>query len=130
MTAVDTNVLLRVMLGDDERQALRASAFLDKQDKIFVPKTVLLEAEWVLRNTYYLGRADIVSAFRLFLGVKNVEVEDGQAVFRALEWYERGMDFADSLHVASAGQGCTFATFDAGLQRSAERFDICKIVRL
>jgi len=130
MTALDTNVLLRIILGDDERQASRASAFLDRQDKIFVPKTVLLEAEWVLRNAYYVGRADILSAFRLFLGVKNVEVEDGQAVFQAFEWYEHGMDFADSLHIASAGRGCTFATFDAALQRAAERLDIGKVARL
>jgi|SRR5579871_416934 len=130
MTTVDTNVLLRIIVGDDERQAARASACLDKQDQIFVPKTVLLEAEWVLRGTYHLRRADILLAFRLFLDVKNVEAEDGSAVAQALRWYEHGMDFADSLHLASGGPEYEFVTLDAALQRIARRLQIRKVIGL
>ena len=130
MTTVDTNVLLRIIVHDDEQQAARASAFLDKQERIFVPKTVVLEVEWVLRSTYKVRRADILSSIRSFLGVNNVEVEDGPAVAQALFWYEQGMDFADSLHIASAGREFAFATFDAALQRMARRLEICKVIAL
>jgi predicted nucleic-acid-binding protein len=130
MTTVDTNVLVRIMVRDDSRQAARASAFLDREERIFVPKTVVLELEWVLRSAYKVRRADILSGIRSFLAVNNVEVEDGLAVAEALHWYEQGLDFAESLHIASAGRDTTFATFDTELQRMARRFDICKVIAL
>lgn len=128
MTAVDTNILIRVMTRDAEPQATRAFALLRKQERIFIPKTVLLEHEWVLRRTYGYSPTEILAAYRQLLDTPKIQIEDETAVLQALSFYERGMDFADSLHIASAGPGCAFATFDAALQRVAERFDICKIV--
>jgi len=104
MTAIDTNLLVRIITNDDRTQAARAAAFLREQDRVYIPKTVLLELEWVLRSAYQTGRNAIVSALRDLTTVFNVEVEDETAAKQAIEWYENGVDFADALHVASAGR--------------------------
>lgn len=121
MTAVDTNVLVRIVVNDDPAQAARAAEFLRQQDRIFLAKTVLLEVEWVLRSGYRLGRPKIVTIFRRLLTMGNTEVEDEAVVAQAMQWYEKGMDFSDSLHVASAGSHRRFATFDAALRKTGQR---------
>ena len=129
MTAVDTNVLVRIITQDDQAQAERAVAFLEAQDRIFLTKTVLLEVERVLRSAYSYSAQQILSAVRALLNRKNVEVEDEVAVAHAMNWCEQGMDFADSLHLASAGPR-RFVTFDAALQRKARRVGVGKIALL
>jgi len=54
MIAVDTNVLVRLLTGDDPAQTQRAVE-LFAQESILIPKTVLLETEWVLRYRYELA---------------------------------------------------------------------------
>jgi predicted nucleic-acid-binding protein len=121
MTAVDTNILVRIVVNDDPAQSARAAEFLRQQDRVFLAKTVLLEVEWVLRNGYGLRRPEIFAIFRDLLAMGNAEVEDEVEVAQAMQWYERGMDFADSLHVAAAGPQCSFATFDAALRKVGQR---------
>ena len=128
MTAIDTNILVRIITNDDRPQAARAAAFLREQDRVYIPKTVLLELEWVLRSAYQTGRNAIVSALRDLTNVFNVEVEDETAVRQAIEWYEKGLDFADGLHAASAGRECKFATFDNSLRRKVRRLGLREIV--
>jgi predicted nucleic-acid-binding protein len=130
MTALDTNVLVRVITGDDKAQAARAAAFLRAQDSVFIPKTVLLELEWVLRSAYRIEPGTIVSALRDILDVFNVEIEDEPAVRQAIGWYQQGMDFADGLHVASAGPESKFATFDNSLRRKLRRFGTNELAEL
>lgn len=121
MTALDTNVLVRIITNDDSAQAARAAAFLRAQERVFIPKTVLLELEWVLRSAYRIGPMTIASALHNVRRVSNVEIEDEAAVTQALEWYEHGMDFADALHVATAGRERRFATFDNRLRRKVRQ---------
>ena len=121
MTALDTNVLVRIITNDDRAQAVRAATFLGEQQRVFIPKTVLLELEWVLSSAYRIGPSAIVSALRDVMTVFNAEIEDEAAVRQAIEWYEKGMDFADGLHVASAGRDRKFATFDNALRRKLRR---------
>ncbi|MGA2903204.1 MAG: type II toxin-antitoxin system VapC family toxin [Candidatus Korobacteraceae bacterium] len=130
MTAVDTNVLVRIITNDDERQAARAALFLRRQDRVFLAKTVLLELEWVLRRGYRYTPHQVLAAFRALINTRNVEVEDELAVSQAIHWYQRGMDFADSLHVASAGPLRSFATFDVALQQVAQRLGVGKTAAL
>jgi predicted nucleic-acid-binding protein len=120
MHAVDTNVLVRLLTGDDEKQTLRV-ATLFKKENIFIPKTVMLETEWVLRRLYRLDSAVIVEAFRKLTSLSNVEVEHAQLIQQALQWCENGMDFADALHLASSQTNQKFATFDEQLKKSAPR---------
>jgi predicted nucleic-acid-binding protein len=128
MTAVDTNVLVRIVVNDDPAQSARAAEFLLRQDRVFLAKTVLLEVEWVLRSAYRLGRREILAVFRGILAMGNAEVEDEAAVTQALQWYEKGMDFSDSLHVASAGPECAFATFDTPLRKMGERLGAAEFI--
>ncbi len=130
MTAVDTNVLVRIITNDNRAQAARAAVFLRDQDRVFIPKTVLLELEWVLRGAYRIERREILSALRGILSVANTEIEDEATVTRAIEWYQQGMDFADSLHVASAGRERKFATFDTALRRRAGRLGLAEFAAL
>ncbi len=130
MTALDTNVLVRVITNDDRAQAARAARFLREQKGVFIPKTVLLELEWVLRSAYRIAPIAIVSALREVLTVFNVEIEDEAAVQQAIEWYEKGIDFADSLHVASAGRDRKFATFDNALRRKLKRLGVAEFAEI
>ncbi len=118
MYAVDTNVLVRLLTGDDAVQARRA-AVLFKKEAIFIPRTVLLETEWVLRRLYRLERETVVGAFRKLSGLGNVELEQPLVVAQALQWCEGGMGFADALHLASSHNTGKFATFDAQVKKTA-----------
>ena len=81
----------------------------------FVPRSVLLEAEWVLRAVYECAPAKIIPALRALGGLPNVSVEDPELAARAMDYAEAGMDFADSLHLAAAA-GCEgVLTFDKRL---------------
>lgn len=118
MIAIDTNVLVRLLTGDDPAQTQRAAA-LFASNNILIPKTVLLETEWVLRFSYELTPEVVLTAFRKTLGLPQVTVEDAHAVAAALANYEDGMDFADALHLSSATKAESFATFDARLKKRA-----------
>ena len=120
MHAVDTNVLVRLLTGDDVDQTRRAVA-LFKKETIFIPKTVLLETEWVLRRLYRLESKIVVGSFRKLSGLANVEIEQPMEVTLALQWCEEGMDFADALHLVSSQSSRKFATFDEQLKKSSPK---------
>jgi predicted nucleic-acid-binding protein len=120
MLAVDTNVLVRLLTPDDSRQAARAASLLHSEE-IWVAKTVLLETEWVLRSLYDFGPESVVAALRGLSGLVNIHLEDPLAVAKALDWSSRGLEFADALHVASAGEAKRFTTFDGKFSRAARR---------
>lgn len=118
MDAVDTSVLVRLVVADDAAQTRRAkSAFSAKA--VFIAKSVLLETEWVLRYSYALGPDAVVRSMRAVLGLPNVAVENEGQVAQALLWHEAGMDFADALHLASCAAASRFLTFDVKFARKA-----------
>jgi predicted nucleic acid-binding protein len=117
--AIDTHVLVRLVVGDDPRQARRARKLLENHD-VVVATTVLLEAEWVLRSAYGFDRIQIAGAFRRFLGLPQVAPDSPAAVARALDAYDAGLDFADALHLAATPKAETFFTFDRRLARTAK----------
>jgi predicted nucleic-acid-binding protein len=118
MIAIDTNLVVRYVTGDDPVQAPRARAFIDSQP-VFVAVTVILEVEWVLRSAYGFGRADVARALRAFGGLPTVTVEDGTVVADALDLSEGGMDFADALHLGLSAHCESFMTFDKNLVKAA-----------
>jgi predicted nucleic acid-binding protein len=115
--AVDTNVLVRYVTDDDPEQGRRALELLGRGEEVFVAKTVLLETEWVLRAVYKLPRASVRGALLHVLGLPNVQAEAPEQIAQALELHERGLDFADAIHLASSGDAETFYTFDGELAR-------------
>jgi predicted nucleic-acid-binding protein len=120
MLAIDTNIVVRYLARDDPDQSARARALIDAE-QVFVATTVLLETEWVLRSAYRFTGERLVAALRAFAGLPGVTLEDPALVAKALDWTERGMNFADALHLAKSG-GCeAFVTFDRPLIAVARR---------
>lgn len=119
MIAVDTNVWVRYVTNDDHRQAARAIALLAKEE-VFVPKTVLLELEWVLRAVYGLPVKSVHRAMLHILGLPNVRPEQPEQVAWAMDHYSRGLDFVDALHLAASGQAEVFHTFDTKFAKRAK----------
>lgn len=127
MLAVDTNLVVRLLANDDTVQARRAAA-LFASEQIFISKTVLLESEWVLRFSYELPPQVILQALRNIVGLPNVMVEQQREIAEALDGFERGLDFADALHLASSRRAGRFATFDKKLIKRAEKLTDIELV--
>jgi predicted nucleic-acid-binding protein len=118
MLAIDTNVVVRLLVRDDPQQTA-AAATLFESETIFIPVSVILETEWVLRSFYKLDRGTIVASLRSVAGLRNVTIQSRSQVVRALDWLARGSDFADALHLCSAGSAVAFVTFDRALIKRA-----------
>jgi len=73
-----------------------------------------------LRYSYELNRTVIQEIFRKLLGYSGLQMEARDAVLRALVLYDRGMDFADALHLVSSGEADLFATFDRPFAKLAQ----------
>ena len=128
MIAVDTNLLVRILTNDDPIQARRAVKILKSAD-IFIPKTVFLETEWVLRHAYEIGRSNIIIGFQKLLGLPNVSVEDPDSIYQAISWYENKLDFADAIHLASSRRCVSFATFDGSFIKKAQQFSQMDMIK-
>lgn len=128
MIAVDTNLLVRLLTSDDPGQVRRAARIMESDD-IFIPKTVMLETEWVLRHAYGIKKINIIKGFQRLLGLRNVEVEDPDTVLKAISWYDSGLDFADALHLASSKRAEKFATFDSALIKKARQVSSIQVMK-
>ena len=120
MRALDTNVLVRALVQDDPTQARRAQAFLNAQP-VYIPVTVILELEWVLRSRYRYSPKAIAEAMEKLAILENAVVGEQAAVIIAARKMRQGWDFADALHHALAAGCDDFATFDTNLARRAGR---------
>jgi predicted nucleic-acid-binding protein len=112
MVTLDTNVWVRYLTNDDELQARRAMTLLEQSDAVFLPKTVLLELEWVLRAAYGVKPAAIHRSLLHILGLPMVVAESESQVAAALDFFSDGFDFADALHLASSDTAQAVYTFD------------------
>jgi predicted nucleic-acid-binding protein len=117
---VDTNVLVRYLVRDDQLQFEKARRLIkreaDKGEPVLVSLLVLLETEWVLRSRYELSKSEILSAFSTLLDVADLAFEDEPSVEHGLYfWKDSVADFADCLIDARNRRlGCRVtATFDA-----------------
>ena len=111
MRAVDTNIVVRFVTGDDSHQAVRAKRVI-AEGNVFASTTVLLESEWVLRSVYGFSGKEITVALRRFAGLPGVSVENPVLLADALDRAEKGMDFADALHLGAAANCEAMLTFD------------------
>lgn len=129
MIALDTNVVVRLLVDDHPEQTRRARRLIEASPVVILP-TVLLESEWVLRGAYRLAPRAIAESFRKLLGVPGVTAESAGCVAQAIDWYERGLDFADALHLALARDAEALATFDAKLAKRAARLSPARVMAL
>lgn len=123
MIAIDTNILVRLVTNDDPTQAQRITGLLQDQ-AVFIPKTVLLELEWVLRFSYVLDRQIILSTLKRILSTENFTIENTSAIEQAMQWYEQGLDLADAMHLASSQHVDQFISFDKKLIKKARTIKI------
>ena len=127
MLAVDTNIVIRLLVNDDQQQAALARRLFESEE-IWIGVTVLLEAAWVLESVYELTAAEAVQALRGLLGLPNVRVEDVMAVVAAFEAADKGVELADALHLVRASDGVEFATFDRGLAKAGRKVRPVRLV--
>lgn len=124
MIAIDTNVLVRLVVGDDARQLEKAERLLEEVqengDFCFLSDPVLCELAWVLDSSYRAHRTDILAVLRDLLGQEIFAFEDRHVLRQAIDSYQHGRgDFSDYLIGAKAqARGATATyTFDRGLHR-------------
>jgi predicted nucleic-acid-binding protein len=126
MTAVDTNVLVRLLTGDDPKQAAAAKS-LFASEPIWIAKTVLLETGWVLRSLYGFEESAIREAFVKLLGLKNVQIEDEPSVAAALALTANGIELADALRLSSKPADAVFVSLDQSFVRRAARAGVAGV---
>ena len=134
MIALDTNILARFYVNDPaDPEALRqcpiARRLLTESHQVFVPLTVILELEWVLRAFYDFAVEDFVRVVKHLLGLPNVSVEEWQRIADALTWHTEGLDFADALHLLASSHCTEFMSFDdRRFARRAKRLGVTPTV--
>jgi predicted nucleic-acid-binding protein len=126
MPALDTNVLVRLLVQDDEVQSGRAARLIDTHPDdappLYVSVTVLLELEWVLRSRYRFSKPEVIGALMGVMEVRKIEVQSLAAVEHALHMLRQSpAEFADCLHagLAFAVRRDPLLTFDIGASRLA-----------
>lgn len=117
MIAVDTNILARFYCDDPDdpeaaRQRPRARRLMIDSPAIFVPVTVILELEWVMRGLYEVTPDTFCQTVEHLIGMPHVTVERWEDVKDALDLHRKGLDFADALHGISSKACSRLMTFD------------------
>jgi predicted nucleic-acid-binding protein len=121
MAALDTNVLVRYIVQDDAAQLAAAKRLISRCVgqglALFVPVTVVLELEWVLRSNFGFAKDDVLQTLSSLFSAAELSFESERALEVALQLFRKGSaDFADCLHVALANQAgeAPLWTFDKG----------------
>jgi predicted nucleic-acid-binding protein len=115
---LDTNVLARYFVAEEnadpatEAQREAARVLLESGQPLFLPKTVALELEWVLRGYYGFAAAEVVQVMDQLLSHPCLKAEDRPGLEQAVAGLRSGLDFANALHHASCRSCDAVATFD------------------
>lgn len=119
MLGIDTNVLVRFLVRDDDAHFEKARKLIKREvaagRRVFVNQLVLMETEWVLRSRYVVPKNQIIEAISGLLNATDVQFEDEPAIEEALFiWKDSTADFADCLIGAkNRRMGCRVTvTFD------------------
>ena len=102
MLGIDTNVLVRFLVRDDEGQFEKARKLIKREvaagRRVFVNQLVLMESEWVLRSRYVVPKNQIIEAISGLLDAADIQFEDEPSIEEALfMWKDTAADFADCL---------------------------------
>ncbi len=117
MRSLDTNILLRALLGDDPVQSPIAERLL--AEPALVGLTVALETFWVLTARARMPATSAATMLEMLTAVPTLTFADAGAVRWALAHAAVGADFADMLHLATSAGADSFATFDRGIASHA-----------
>lgn len=125
MRAVDTNILLRLLVRDDPRQLASAQTFVAAG--AWVSHLVLAETAWVLEAVYERKPAQIAAAIEMLCAHAELTLQDGDVVMAALQRFRArpSLGFSDCLvlEIARKAGHVPLGTFDRALgnQDGAER---------
>ena len=111
MISVDTNIVVTFLTERDDPSKDKVLDVM-RHNFIVVTATVLLESEWVLRAVYNVPRNEIEQAFRRLQAMPNVSFYPSDAVAKALNWNQGGLDLPDALHVSLSSDADAFVTSD------------------
>lgn len=118
MIGLDTNVLARYFVEEEganeatQEQRQAARQLIESGQDLFLPKTVALELEWVLRGYYAFAAEQVLLVFEQLLHHPCLQVEDRPSLEQAMAGLRSGLDFADALHHASCRHCEAIASFD------------------
>jgi predicted nucleic-acid-binding protein len=103
MGSIDTNVLIRCIIQDDQRQCEAVDRlrkrYVQQGEPLFVPVTVLLECEWVLRSCFGFEKIEIIDAMSRILEASDFFFDREMAMGDALDVFKLcDADFADCVH--------------------------------
>ena len=117
MIALDTNVIARFYIDDasDPQAALQRPAarrLFKESTALFVPLTVVLELEWVMRAFYDFTPVQFGKVVEHLAGLPHVTLDDAPIVLSALRDHVAGLDFADALHLRKSAFCEAIASFD------------------
>ncbi len=119
MQAIDTNVLVRLVVRDDKRQMAAAEAFIDRG--AWVSHLVLVETIWVLSSVYRIAPKGIATALDMLLDHHDISLQEPEVVAAALAHFKKkpALGFSDCMMLEVARKaGCLpLGTFDSGLGR-------------
>ena len=118
MIGLDTNVLVRYVVQDDQEQSARATELIEslsEESPGFISVVALVESVWVLQRAYRVDRAGVSKLLRGLLDSRELQIEQAEVVRRTIPvWLDSTADFSDAL-IAQFGLqvGCDYtATFD------------------
>lgn len=127
---IDTNILLRLIVDDDEVQRQAVIGFgarLNVEFQGFITLVSILEIDWALRRQYGYTRRESIMAIRKLTGIRGVDVERHDVVVQAMHSVDlRNVDLADALIAgcaSEAGCDCVF-TFDRDAVRSIPSMEL------
>lgn len=126
MISVDTNIIVRFLTHDDDKQYKKAFKIFN-ENEIFIADTVILETEWVLRFAYEFNSEDICNAFLRLFGLKNIHLSNPSLIFQAIEWHKLGLDFSDAMHLTQCQQYEKLYTFDKKFSQKAKSLTDCVV---
>ena len=126
MRAIDTNVVLRLLVGDDDVQVAAAEKFI--RDGAWLPILALAEAAWSLRSVYKRNPGEIAAAIEMLLDNEMISIEHSNAAKNALRLFRLSpaLGFSDCLmlEMARAAGHLPLGTFDGRLAKAESAFKI------
>lgn len=124
---LDTNVILRFLVGDNKSQQKEASAFFKEAENgkrmILIKPLVVAEVCFVLESFYKKSKNEVANSMEVFLSQKWLKVEDRQPLLSMWQWYRENMHFVDSYLLAcSKLNKSKILTFDKTLNKRLQNY--------
>jgi len=121
---LDTNVLLRYLVGDNPKQQKQAHAWFKQAEagkiRLLLKPVVIAETSFVLGFAYKKSREEIAEALESMLAQKWLEVENRNTLTNMWYWYKKGFHFVDSYLLAwTKNNETSLLTFDKALEKAA-----------